>query len=327
MKKILSLILAVLMIFSVLSLAGCGKKETLKFGYGVYSYTSEVKNADGETKGYGEGVINVAAVLLDKDGKIVKCVIDVADNKVSFTSDGKAVTAEAFKTKYDLGDNYGMKAYGGATKEWYEQIDAFTTLIVGKTVDEVKALVATDNKGTEDVINAGCTITINDYVKALELAFANAEESSATADDTLKLGIISSQSDAKDATADAAGANGFETSISASVINADKKVVATGIDAVGFSVAFDAKGVSDTKTGELKSKRQLGDNYSMKAYGGTAKEWYEQADALEDVCALKTASEISALVTAEGKGVEDVINAGCTIAIGDMVKAVALSAN
>ncbi len=327
MKKILSLFLAVLMIFSVLSLAGCGEKETLKFGFGVDAYTSTVKSAEGDTNGIGEGVINVAAVLLDKDGKIVKCVIDVADNKVNFTAVGKAETAEAFKTKYELGDNYGMKAYGGAKKEWYEQIDAFTALIVGKTIDEVKALVATDNKGTEDVINAGCTIAINDYVKAIEKAVANAKESSATADDTLKLGIITSQTDVKDATADAAGSNGFETSIAASVLNADKKVVATGIDAVAFKVSFDAKGVTETETGTLESKRQLGDNYGMKAYGGAKKEWYEQANALEDACALKTASEISALVTDEGKGVEEVVNAGCTIAIGDMVKAVALSAN
>ncbi len=327
MKKILSLFLAVLMLFSVLSLAGCGEKETLKFGLGVDAYSSKITSATEEGNGIGQAVITVAAVLLDKDGKIVKCAIDVADNTVNFSSDGKAVTAESFKTKYDLGENYGMKAYGGAKKEWFEQIDALTALVVGKTADEVKALVAGENKGTEEVINAGCTITINDYVKAIDNAIANAKESNATADDTLKLGIVSSQSDAKDATEDAAGTNGFETSIAASVINADKKVVATDIDAVSFSVSFDAKGVSDTKTAAIESKRQLGDNYGMKAYGGASKEWFEQADALASVCVGKTSSEISALVNADGKGVEDVVNAGCTIAVGDMVKAVVLSAN
>ena len=47
MKKILSLVLSVLMIFALVSLAGCGKEKTLKLGFGVYSALSEVKNADG----------------------------------------------------------------------------------------------------------------------------------------------------------------------------------------------------------------------------------------------------------------------------------------
>ena len=327
MKKILSLVLAILMLASIASLAGCGAKETLKFGLGVDANSTKITSATDEADGIGQATATVAAVLVDKDGKIVKCVIDTADNKVTFTKDGKANTAETFKTKYELGENYGMKAYGGAKKEWFEQVDAFTALIVGKTTDEIKALVAGENKGTDEVINAGCTIMINEFVNAVVKAIENAKESEATADDTLKLGIVSSQSGAKDATADAAGANGFETSIAASVVNADKKVVANVIDSVSFTVAFDANGATETKTAAIDSKRQLGENYGMKAYGGAKLEWFEQADALSTVCAGKTASEISALEAAEGKGTTDVINAGCTIAISDMVKAVALSAN
>ena len=326
MKKILSLFLALLMIFSVVSLVGCGEKETLKFGMGVYSYSSKVQSATDEAKGLGEGVVTVAAVLLDKNDKIVKCVIDTADNKVNFTADGKAETAEAFKTKYELGDNYGMKAYGGATKEWFEQVDALTALVIGKNVDEVKALLAEDEKGTDDVISAGCTITITDFVKALVKAFANATESEATADDSLKLGIISSQASANDATAEKAGSNGFDTAISATVINADKKVVATAIDTVSFSVSFDTKGVTTDEAKALISKGEQGDNYGMKAYGGAKKEWFEQIDALETLCVGKTADEITALVAADGKGVADVQSAGCTITITDVVKAVAASA-
>ncbi len=326
MKKIISLFLALLMIFSVVSLVGCGEKETLKFGMGIDAYSSKIQSADAEAKGLGEAVITVAAVLLDKDGKIVKCVIDTADNKVNFTADGNAETAEAFKTKYDLGDNYGMKADGGAKKEWFEQVDAFTALIAGKTADEVKALVTEGNKGTDEVINAGCTITINEFVKAVVKACENAAESVATAEDSLKLGIVSTQSGAKDATADAAGANGFETAISATVVNADKKVVATAIDTVAFTVAFDAKGVTTDEAKTITTKRELGDNYGMKAYGGAKKEWYEQIDALATLCVGKTADEITALLAEDGKGVADVQSAGCTIAITDVVKAVAASA-
>ena len=321
MKKIIALLLFVLSILSVLSLAGCGESETVKFGMGVYAKSTSIKNAENDANGVGQADATVAAVLLDKNGKVLKCVIDVADNKVNFSADGKAETAEAFKTKYELGDNYGMKAYGGAKKEWYEQSDAFAKLVVGKASDEIKALVAGENKGTDEVINAGCTIMIADFVKAIDKAISNATESNATAEDTLKLGIVSTQTDAKDATAEAKGANGFETSIAATVINADKKVVATKIDCVAFSVDFDSKGVTSTQTGELKTKFELGESYGMKAYAGAKKEWFEQVAELEKVAAGKTSDEISKLAADDGKGNDEVQNAGCTIAISDLIKA------
>lgn len=325
MKKILSLVLCVLMLASVVSLVGCGEKETLKFGLGVVSASNEIKGATDEADGSAKAAVTVASVLLDKDGKVVKCVIDCTENSVTFTNAGKANDAKAFKTKYELGNDYGMKAYAGAKKEWFEQVDAFVSVVEGKNLDEIKALVTAENKGNDDVVNAGCTIIVSDFVKAVVAAYENAKESNATEDDTLKLGIVSSQANKADATEDKAGTNGFETSISASVVDADKKVVANAIDAVAFKVSFDAKGVTEDKTGDIASKRQSGDNYGMKAYGGAKKEWYEQIDGLEGICIGKNSDEINALLTSEGKGNEDVVNAGCTIAISDIIKAVTLS--
>ena len=326
MKKILSLVLCVLMLASVVSLVGCGEKETLKFGLGVVSASTEIKGATDEADGSAKAAVTVASVLLDKDGKVVKCVIDCTENSVTFTNAGKANDAKAFKTKYELGNDYGMKAYAGAKKEWFEQADAFTSVVVGKNIDEIKALVTNEGKGNTDVVNAGCTIFVSDFVKAVVAACENAKESDATEDDTLKLGIISSQANKADATEEKAGSNGFDTSIAASVVDADKKVVANAIDTVSFKVSFDAKGATEDKTGEIASKRDLGDNYGMKAYGGAKKEWFEQIDALEDICVGKTADEITALVASEGKGNADVVNAGCTIAISDIIKAVTASA-
>ena len=59
-----------------------------------------------------------------------------ASNTVKFTADGKAVASAEFKTKYELGKDYNMVAYGGATKEWFEQADAFETVVAGKTLTE-----------------------------------------------------------------------------------------------------------------------------------------------------------------------------------------------
>lgn len=338
MKRIVSLLLAALMLFA---LVGCAAEkpddngdnnndtpaETLKFGFGVYAYVAKATSADGETNGAGEADVAAAAVLLDKDGKIVKCELDVMQNKVAFTSEGKAVEAGEFKTKYELGDAYGMKAYGNATKEWFEQADAFETVAAGKTIAEVKALLAEGNKGTDEVINAGCTIMINEFVLALEKAVANAAASDATKDDTLKIGMISAQS-AKDATEEAAGANDVDTTVVAAAVNKDGKVVVAASDAVQCKFAFDAKGVTTVEANTvLTSKKELGTNYGMAQYGqdlngdGTVKEWFEQAAAFDAALAGKTATEIAALAVDTGYGVDSLQTAGCTMHVSDLVKA------
>ena len=101
MKRILSIVLAVLTVASVFAFASCADtaETTLKMGLGVYSAASKASNAEGETKGVGQVAITAAAVLVDADGKVVKCVIDTADNKAEYTSDGKAVANDSFKTK------------------------------------------------------------------------------------------------------------------------------------------------------------------------------------------------------------------------------------
>lgn len=322
MKKILSLVLAFILVFSLCSLVGCGEKDVaLKFGMGSYSYIEEVKSADGDTNGSGQYVTTVAAVLLDKDGKIVDAVIDTADNKVEFTADGKAVAPAEFKTKYEQGDNYGMKAYGGAKKEWYEQVDAFIGAVKGKTIDEVKALVADDGKGKDDVVTAGCTITVADFMKALEKAVSNAADSSANKNSTLKLGMVSTAEETKDAQDAENGVIEIATTFVANAIT-DGKVVASKADALSVKFDFDAKGVTTTDaSAKIETKYEKGDNYGMKAYGGAKKEWYEQADAFASECVGKTADEIEKLVAEGGKGADSLTTAGCTIYVSDLVKA------
>ena len=107
MKKSLSLILAVLLTISLITMAGCGtKEENLKLGLGLYGYYSTATSADGDINGKGEVVVNAAAVLIDANGKIVKCDIDTADNTIEYTSAGTAISVEEFKTKYEEEKNF-----------------------------------------------------------------------------------------------------------------------------------------------------------------------------------------------------------------------------
>lgn len=321
MKKLLSIVLMAALVLSVASLAGCGENETLKFGMGVHAYSQGITSADADTNGKAEFVTTVAAVLLNKDGKIVKCDIDTMSNEVAFTSEGKFVVANEFASKYEKGKDYGMVAYGGATKEWFEQVDAFEALVAGKTVTEVKALVAENNKGTDEVVKAGCTVFVNDFVLALEKAIASAKESKATADDTVNVALVSTQTGSKDATADAAGLNEVDTTATAAVVGEDGKVVAVLTDALQGKVSFDAKGVTEDTAKAITTKLDAGENYGMVAYGGAKKEWFDQADAFNAACVGKTADEVKALAVDTGYGIDTLQTAGCTINIADMVKA------
>ncbi len=296
-------------------------EAALKFGSAVYVSNLATTDASEDKDGSGKVDITAAAVTVDAEGKIVACVLDTASNTVNFTFEGKAVANEEFKTKYELGADYNMVAYGGAVKEWFEQADAFAALVAGKTLDEVKALVAEENKGNDEVVAAGCTIMINEFVAAIEKAYNAAEASDVTAADTLKLGFATEQTIA-DATEDKDGSNKVATTVFAAAVDAEGKVVAASSDCVEVTFTFDMAGVATLDTAaEVLSKKEQGASYGMVAYAGAAKEWFEQAAAFDAACVGKTAAEIAGFVAEDGKGTADIQAAGCTIYVTGFVKA------
>ncbi len=320
MKKFLALILCMLMVIPA-CLAGCsGSGATVKFGAGLYISAPTTADATADKDGSGKLDVTAAAITVDANGKIAACELDTASNTVSFTADGKAVANTEFKTKYEMGADYNMVAYGGAAKEWYEQADAFEALVVGKSLDEVKALVADANKGNEEVVNAGCTIMISEFVAAIEKAY-NAANTEVEAGLTLKVNFATEQT-CTDATEDKDGSNKISVNVFAAAASADGKVVAASSDCVEVSFTFTTAGVSTLDTAAaIRSKKDMGPDYNMVAYGGAAKEWFEQAAAFDAACIGKTAAEIAGLVGEDGKGNADLQAAGCTIAISGLVKA------
>lgn len=336
MKKIISIVLVLVLALSVVALVGCNSKsEPLKFGMGVVANLGDAKNADGDTNGSGELVTTAVAVLLDADNKIVAIDLDSAQIGAAWTSKGKAVETEDFATKYEKGADYGMAAYGkkhdgseGAVKEWFEQADAFMATATGKTLDEVKAMMGEDTYAIGDLATAGCTISVGDFVAALEKAVANAAESAATAENTLNLAFVTSAS-TKDAAEDAEGSVEINSTVVATVVDADGKVVVAKTDCAQGKVTFDAKGVAtvDTKA-EIKTKLELGDDYGMAAYGkkldgsdGKVLEWYAQADEFCKAIVGKTADEIATVAGDDGYPTGDLATAGCTMNIYDMISA------
>ena len=144
MKKLL---MAVFALCAVLGLAACGDKEAdYKLGMGVEVSTSSSTNATAEKAGNAQVDATVAAVVVDKDGKIVACRLDAVQNKVAVSATGEVTVPETFQTKMEKGDAYGMAGSpyspdnngDGVVKEWYEQAKAFETYVVGMTAAEVE---------------------------------------------------------------------------------------------------------------------------------------------------------------------------------------------
>lgn len=88
---------------------------------------------------------------------------------------GTATDGDVWKTKYNLGDAYGMKTNSGIEKEWWQQADALTVAVIGMTADEIEA-IDLDEEGvvTDEELLTSVTIGVDDYIavwaKAIGLA-------------------------------------------------------------------------------------------------------------------------------------------------------------
>lgn len=153
-----------------------------KTGVGVFTSIGKSKSATDEAAGLAQVDSAIAAVTVDKNGKIVACVIDSAQTRVNFDTAG-ALTSDlnaAVKSKLELKDDYGMKKASGIGKEWHEQIQAFSQWSVGKTPADVTGLktkqVDDAHPAVPDIpdLTSSVTISVQDYTAALVKAAANA---------------------------------------------------------------------------------------------------------------------------------------------------------
>ena len=80
---------------------------------------------------------------------------------------------------------------------------------------------------------------------------------------------------------------------------------------------FGADGVITTDlTAPVQTKNELGENYGMKKYAGSAYEWNEQAAAFAQYVTGKTAADVAGMAVAEGKPADADLAATVTIAVG-----------
>lgn len=337
MKKKIALILTLSLLLSVL--AGCagttvvvgdactcpsGTHSTpepsapvegaVKTGLAVVTGVSGSKNA--ECADYD---VTLVAVTVDDKGVIDSCVIDSIGTKINFDAAGAITTPldSQIKTKNELGDEYGMKAYAGSKYEWYEQAAALAKYAQGKTVAELKS-GAIDESGkapADSDLASTATIYLGGYVSAIEQAVANAKHLGAQAGDELRLASVSSIGSSVSATAEENGVAQLDCDVTAVTVK-DGVITSCYIDSVQAKVSFDTTGtITSDLTAPVKTKNELGDEYGMKAWGGAKFEWYEQAANFAKYVTGKTAAQVAGIAVSEGKPADADLLASVTIAI------------
>ena len=349
-KKVLIIVAAVLVVAVVLGIVLLGGSKEYKLGMGAVAGSHNASQTN----------LTIATVVTDKDGKIVSCRIDVAQNKYSVKEvkndegevTGYAVNFSVLDSKRELKEDYKMKPASPISKEWYEQAEAFESWVVGKTGAEVAELLKKDNLvqsgthwvTTDEVLKAGCTIDVQDFRDAVVKACNDEQGVTFTADKEFTLGLAVNSADNSENKSSAKALDKYTINLNvefAASVVIDGKVVATVNDAYQPTVVVDGKDednkliVKSANVGKVDgqgkdlgfmTKRELKEYYGMKAAkidkGGSegSEEWYVQSATYSQYVIGKTASEIAGLTLND-----ELMNAGCTIYIGGINAVVAES--
>ena len=278
--------------------------SALKTGLSVSTSVKDTVSATAEANGAAKYDVTLAAVTVDDNGVIQSCVIDSIPATVEFDTTGAIVTdlTAPVSTKNELGENYGMVAWGGAIAEWDAQVKAVADYAVGKTVEELKNgdIDMTTGKAKDGTdLQSSATIYLAGYVYAIEAAVNNAQHLGAQAGDELVLATMPKLSGSTPATAEAAGNAQLDADITVLTRNGDV-ITSCYIDSLQAKIAFDTTGTATTDlTAPVQTKNELGENYGMVAWGGAIAEWNEQAAAFASYITGKTAADVAGIAITE----------------------------
>ncbi|MBE6714268.1 MAG: hypothetical protein E7575_03145 [Ruminococcaceae bacterium] len=116
-----------------------------------------------------------ACAIAVADSKALACIIDVAQPKIYFDSQGNITSSEFEKTKLELGYDYNMAPASPIGKEWFEQQAHFSEYIIGMTAEEIGAIKINDSGKADDAdLVSGCTIYPGGFIAIAKKALENA---------------------------------------------------------------------------------------------------------------------------------------------------------
>lgn len=300
----------------------------VRIGLAINTSIKDSKDASLDEDGVNSTSVTAVAVLVDENGKVLACEIDVLDTTISFNTSGiitSDLTADNF-TKKELAFEYGMKQFSSIQKEWHEQVEAFEAYCVGKTAEQIMGITVNSETGLADdtTLTAGCTMHPAQFQYIVAKAINNATVVSANSNDKLGLSLSTSLKDSKDASVDKDGNAEAAVTVVATSVNENGKATGVLIDAVLASVSFDTNGkIKNDITADILTKNEKKDDYGMKQYSSIQKEWYEQADAFAKFSVGKTANDMYGITVNEETGFVDGLATGCTMHPGNFQYAVA----
>ena len=200
MKKLLAMILCLVM---VLALAACNNGTpnngdnsnggapggtpaapgpngaTSRIGHGM-AVASAVSPAEDEDDGRAEAKVTTCALLLDQEGKILSVKFDCTEAIATYNKAGAVTWPDTYKSKKELGYDYGLKKYSSIGKEWFEQVNALEDYCTGKTVSDVSSMQLKEEDGRKGVPAAAeqtstCTISCDQFIECLNNAEMSAK--------------------------------------------------------------------------------------------------------------------------------------------------------
>ena len=188
---------------AALALNGCGADSSGSSGAsepaGSSSSLAEAQNG-GQRTGLGiltdataqgrTGKVHTAAVVLDREGRLEKVVLDELEVPVTVKDADTLTLPEDHRTKRQKGEEYPLAEVSSIGQGWTRQADAFGQYLTGKTAGEVRSL-ATDGEGksTDPDLLTGCTIAVDRYRDAVLLACENAEPLEPSPSDAVAAGL------------------------------------------------------------------------------------------------------------------------------------------
>ncbi len=155
-----------------------GANSTDALGLAVSTEISKSKEATADEAGLAQVDSTYAVVTKDASGKITGSYVDMSQSKVAFDAKG-AITSDLTdetQTKQELGDAYGMKKASAIGKEWFEQSNAFSDYVKGKTIEEVNG-IAIDDAGlaADSDLVSSVTVHVAPFIEIVEKAEVNAK--------------------------------------------------------------------------------------------------------------------------------------------------------
>lgn len=153
MKKIF--IIGILLIVGLFA-TGCEKVSEGKYKEGTYfaSVIDNYNNQENEA---------TATIYVNEQGVLKSVVLDTTYPKEKGST-----------TKKALGNDYNMKKYSSATKEWFEQIELLEKKILDEQGIDFIKWTDTENSTTDSV--SGVTIKIDALYKAVDNALKQAQK-------------------------------------------------------------------------------------------------------------------------------------------------------